>query len=180
MKLKEVGFVIGILLTIFFYSAISEAVPTKLIVRAKSVDAKFIGSKMGGATVIIKDSKNGKVLSKGTIEGVTGSTKRIIVTPLQRGALLSGASTAKFETTVDINEPILATIEVQGPLGWKQSIVKSSTQIWLIPGKDILGDGIVLLFYGFAVDLITPEVNKSFKFSGNNISVPVTARIVMI
>ena len=53
----------GILLAGVLSFGISEAVQTKLVVRAKSKDAKFVGSKMGGAVVVVRDSESGKVLA---------------------------------------------------------------------------------------------------------------------
>ncbi len=180
MKWKIAGGVIGILLTGILYVSLSEAVPTKVIVRAKARDAQFIGTSMGGALVVIKNSETGEVLSRGTIEGRTGDVNRIIKMPIRRGDRLSDASTAKFETTVDIHEPKLVTIEVQGPLGWKQTMVKGTTQLWLIPGKDITGDGVILEFYGFAVDVITPKNNESIKLTGKKLQVPIMVKMVMI
>ncbi len=167
------------LFTVMF-SGVSEAVPTKVIVRAKAKDAKFIGSKMGKVQVVIKDSLSGKLMSEGYIEGGTGNTKIIMRETLQRGAILSDASTAKFETTIDINEPRLITVEAEGPLGWKQTIEKVTTQLWLIPGKNFTGDGIVLEFYGFAVDVITPSGGEKISLKGKDNTVPILAKIVMI
>lgn len=52
---------------------ISEATQTKITVRAKAKDAKFIGSTMAGALVVIKDSDTGEVLAKGFTTGGTGN-----------------------------------------------------------------------------------------------------------
>ena len=41
----------GILLAGVLSFGISEAVQTKLVIRAKSKDAKFVGTKMGGAHI---------------------------------------------------------------------------------------------------------------------------------
>ncbi len=169
----------GILFTGILFTAVSEAVPTKVIVRAKAKDAKFIGTSMGGALVILRDSDTGEVLAKGFTVGGTGNTKRIMMEPVKRGTQLSDERTARFETTVDIDEPRFVTVEVYGPYAQKQSLIKSTTQVWLIPGKDIVGDGIVVEMPGFVVDVMTPQAHEKIKMSGKRLSIPVRANIVM-
>lgn len=166
----------GIILTGFLFYGISEAVQTKLIVRVKAKDAKFIGTSMGGALVVIKDSETGKVLSKGLTSGATGTTQKIMVDPQVRGVRITDSSTAKFETSININEPMLITIDVEAPMNKKPDTIKNSTQIWLIPGKDIIGDGLVIEIPGFSVNAISPE---KIKMSGGRAVIPIQARIVM-
>ena len=157
--------------------AMAEAVPTKLIVRAKSKDAKFVGTKMGGALVTVTDSETGKVLAEGLTAGGTGNTQKIMVRPLIRFVRITDASTAKFETVIDIEEPKLLTIDVEAPYGFKPDIVKSSTQIWLIPGRDLVGDGVIIEVPGFS---IIARTLKEVKLAGNKAVIPIEARIVMI
>ncbi len=170
-------FTFGVLLTAILLFGIAEAEQTKLVVRAKSKDAKFIGTSMGGASVIIRDSENGKVLADGTTSGATGNTKMIMIEPRQRGVRISDSYTAKFETVLDIDEPRLLTIEVEAPNIQKPDTLKSSTQVWLIPGKDITGDGVIIEVPGFSISTNVPETLKSV---GNKATIPIQARIVMI
>ncbi len=156
---------------------IAEALTTKLIVRAKSKDAKFVGTSMGGAHIVIKDSETGKVLAEGLTAGGTGNTQRIMVAPHMRFGKLSDSSTAKFETVLEIDEPILLTIDVEAPYGFKPDTVKISTQIWLIPGKHITGDGVIVEVPGFS---IYTQTAKEVKLTGNKADIPIQARIVMI
>ena len=53
------------------------ATETHIIVRAKAKDAKFIGSSLGGAYVIIKNKMTGEILAKGKTQGSTGNTDLI-------------------------------------------------------------------------------------------------------
>jgi len=161
-------------------TGISWAVPTKITVRAKSKDAKFIGSSMGGALVVLRDAETGEVLAEGLTTGGTGDTQKIMVEPLKRGMIVSDASTAKFDATLDIKEPKFVTIEVSGPMGHKQSIAKSTTQVWIVPGRDIEGDGVMVEVPGFTIDLLAPQPQETYKLYGNNITVPVKANIVMM
>ncbi len=170
------GLVLGILMVSALLFGIAEAVQTKLVIRAKSKDAKFIGSKTGGAMVVIKDSETGRVLAKGLTTGATGNTQKIVIEPKTRfGRIADGA--AKFETSIDINEPSLITIDVEAPLVTKPNMIKSSTQMWLIPGKHVVGEGVVIEVPGFSVDVDTPE---NVNFAGNKTVIPIQARIEMI
>jgi hypothetical protein len=158
----------------------AQAAQTKITVRARAMDAKFIGSKMG-VQVTIKDSESGKILAEGKIEGDTGDTKTIMETPVKRNDSIANEKTAKFDAVVDIQEPRLVTIEAAGPLGFKQSAEKVSTQLWVIPGKNLTGgDGVVLNFYGFVMDFTNPRDNASESLSGGKAEVTVKAMIAMI
>lgn len=163
------------------FAGLAEAVQTKVVVRAKAKDAKFIGNSMGGTLVIIKNSDTGEILSKGFTTGGTGDTEKIMKIPLERGKAITDEGTAKFEATVNIDEPVLATIEATGPAGQRQSQVKTSTQVWLIPGKNITGEGIILEFPGMAVDIMEPQAHEVFALEGGKpLSVPIKANIVMM
>ncbi len=161
-------------------AGISWAVPTTVTVRAKSKDAKFIGSSMGGALVVIRDAETGDILAQGLTTGGTGDTQKIMVDPVKRGIPVSDMSTAKYEATLDINEPKFVTIEVSGPMGHKQSVAKSTTQIWILPGRNIEGDGVMVEIPGFSVGLLAPQPHETFKLSDSGITVPVRANIVMM
>jgi hypothetical protein len=52
--------------------------------------------------------------------------------------------------------------------------------VWLIPGKDITGDGIIINIYGFSVDIITPQAHEIMKLSDGRLTVPVRANVVMM
>ncbi|MBI4847822.1 MAG: hypothetical protein HY808_04490 [Nitrospirae bacterium] len=169
--------VAGFFLTGILFLNTVEAMQTKVIVRIKSKDAKFVGTSMGGALITIRDVETGKVLAEGLTSGGTGDTNKIMNEPVRRFARLTDDATAKFETTVDIAEPALVTIEAEAPMSRKPDTVKSSTQVWLIPGKDMPGDGIVVEVPGFSVTAVVPE---EIKLSGNKAAVTVQATIVMI
>lgn len=170
-----------VLVLILICGGVAEAMQTKIIVRAKSKDAKFIGSSMGGAQVVVKDSGTGEVLSKGLISGGTGNTQKIMIDPVKRSVPIADATAALFETAIDIKEPKLVTIEVSGPLSPRQSMVTSSTQAWLIPGKDMTsGDGIVIEVPGFSVNALAPMPNETLRLTGGKVSVPIAAHIVMM
>jgi len=168
--------IVAMLVSGLLSSGFAEARETRLVIRAKSKDAKFVGSKMGGARVVVKDSETGKVLAEGLTSGGTGDTRKIMMEPKTRfGRIADGA--AQFKTSVDIDEPRLITIEVAAPYAFKDNMITSSTQLWLIPGKDITGEGIIIEIPGFSIEARAPE---AVDLSGSRAAIPVQAGIVMI
>ncbi len=168
-------FILFVLFATVLSYGITEAVETKLVVRAKSKDAKFIGSNMG-ARIVITDTATGKLLAEGLTAGGTGNTQKIMIEPKTRfGRIAQGA--AKFETTIDIDEPTLITVNVEAPYIYKEKTTKNSTQIWLIPGKDIVGEGLVVEVPGFSINAAAPS--KAKLVNGKAV-IPIQARIVMI
>jgi hypothetical protein len=153
---------------------------TTITVRAKSKDAKFIGTSMGGALVVIKDAETGELLARGFTTGGTGNTQKIMVDPIHRGVPISDGTASKFETTLDISEPKLVTIEVYAPYGQRQSMTRNTSQLWLIPGKNIIGEGIIVEVSGFSVNLLTPQSQEMVKMADGKAKVPIRANIVMM
>src|SRR5699024_10250817 len=62
------------------------------------------------------------------------------------------------------------------PRSQQQSVVTSSTQLWLIPAKDITGDGIVLEIPGFAIDILQPQAHER----NSSDTITITANAVMM
>ncbi|MCC8360691.1 hypothetical protein [Salinimicrobium sediminilitoris] len=137
-----------------------EAQETEVMVRVKSKDAKFIGSSIGGAMVLIKNAETGEVLASGKTSGSTGDTELIMKQAHSRNQRLTDENTAGFLATLDLEEPVFVTVEAHAPYNKKQARVMSSTQLWLIPGKDITGDGLILEVPGFVVDILSPQTHE--------------------
>ncbi|WP_106792161.1 hypothetical protein, partial [Aquimarina sp. Aq78] len=114
---------------------------------------------LGGAYVIIRNKTNNRILAEGKTVGNTGNTDLIMKTPKERGNLISDEQAAKFLATIDINEPTFINIEIISPFNNKQAQSTVSTELWLIPGKDILGDGIILEIPGFIIDILKPRTH---------------------
>jgi hypothetical protein len=100
--------------------------------------------------------------------------------PLRRGVPLSDAAAAKFETTLDISEPKLLTIEVYSPYSQRQSMTKNTAQAWLIPGKHVTGDGIVVEVRGFVVDISAPQSPDLVRLAEGKAVVAVKADVTMM
>ena len=168
-----------IALLLVFVTTASFATPTKVVVRAKAKDAKFIGTSVGGAMVIIRNVVTGEILAKGLTTGSTGNTQLIMRTAKKRYQAISDDRTAKFEATVDIAEPTFVTIQVMAPYNKKQSTITAQTQVWLIPGKDITGDGIVIEIPGFIIDVLAPQTHEFISLGKNNNQINIKANVVM-
>lgn len=84
---------------------------TNIMIRVQSKDAKFIGSSIGGAQIIVKDDLTGKILAEGITKGSTGDTPMIMEQPISRGKSITNEETAGFLARLDIQEPVFVTIE---------------------------------------------------------------------
>lgn len=164
-------------LSLFFFHYSAFATPTILTVRAKAKDAKFIGSSIGGAKIIIRETITGKILAEGFTTGSTGNTERIMKEPQHRHQAISDDETAAFTATLEPEKPVLLTIEGFAPWAYPQARIKVTTQIWLIPGKHMAGDGIVLEFPGLVVNFNTPQVLESYE---EGKEVPLSVNVVMM
>lgn len=136
---------------------------TMIMVRAKAKDAKFIGSSIGGAHIIIREAATGRILAEGLTEGSTGNTTQIMSRPTNRYDELADSGTAGFRAELQLEQPVFVTIEARGPAHHRQSQVQASTQMWLLPGKDILGDGVVLEIPGFIIDVLQPRTHQTLE-----------------
>ncbi|MGL6126380.1 hypothetical protein [Chryseobacterium artocarpi] len=162
---------------LLFSSLMVSATETKVMIRAKAKDAKFIGSSLGGAHIIIRNKLNQQILAEGNTSGSTGNTDLIMKTPKVRGNSIADEQTGGFLATVDIDEPTFVTIEVISPLSNRQAQAVVSTEMWLIPGKNIVGEGIILEIPGYIIDILKPRThqyiglntikNKPFLFQAN-------------
>ncbi len=159
---------IGIFFIYIFLFSNAFATSTKLVVRAKANDAKFIGSVVGGLKVVVRNAFTKKILAVGSIEGGTGNTKLIMKEPIIRRKLLSKGGTAKAEFIFNINEPTKLEIELVGPLTAGANIHREVKTTWLIPGKDIIGDGIIFNLYGLIVHSYSPNPHQYYKL-GNKV-----------
>ncbi|MGZ6202698.1 MAG: hypothetical protein ACXWM6_14395 [Thermodesulfobacteriota bacterium] len=142
----------------------ADKISTKVIVRVVSKDAKIIGSGVGGAFVRIKNLETGEVLAQGKQEGGTGDTDRIMVQPRRRGETVYGTPDgAFFQAEISLNKPTQVEIYAEAPLAYPQSIQKGSKTLTLIPGKDILGEGVIIELSGLIVNILSPSPKESLK-----------------
>jgi hypothetical protein len=142
----------------------AQAEPTRVAVRVLSKDAKFIGTATGGARILIRDADTGEMLAQGVTRGSTGDTGRIMREPRQRGVALATPGSARFDATLDLQEPRRIEIEATGPLAQPQAAGRAAVTLWLIPGKHLEGgDGVLLELPGFALDILAPPAHVRLK-----------------
>jgi len=142
----------------------AEKIPTKIIVRVTSKDAKVIGSGVGGALVRIKNLETGEILAQGNQEGGTGDTERIMVQPRKRGEKLYGTPEAAFfQAEIPLEKPTPVEIYTEAPLAYPHAIQKGSKTLTLIPGKQILGEGVIIELNGLIVNILSPSPRESLK-----------------
>jgi hypothetical protein len=149
---------------LLFLSTPATAVPTHITVRVKTKDAKFMGTGIGGALVTIKDAQTGELLAEGVTEGTSGNTQLIMKTPKARGVPISDQDAAKFEATLDIDEPRYVEVTAYGPLSQRQSANKASATQWVVPGKHInAGDAWMIELSGLLVEVQSPSNPTQFR-----------------
>ncbi len=129
------------------FAGAAAAEPTEVTVRAQAKDAKFIGESMGGVAITLTDAATGKVLAGGT-----GDTAKLVTAPRLRGQALAGPTDAKFAATLDIDRPTLVTATAKRPMGKPDAVITATSQMWLLPGKAIGGDGWVIELPGLVVE----------------------------
>jgi hypothetical protein len=156
----------------------ADKISTKVIVRVVSKDAKVIGSGVGGALVRIKNVETGEILAEGKQLGGTGDTDRIMVQPRRRGEVLYGTSDAAFfQADLLLDKPTQVEIYTEAPLGFPHNIQKGSKTLTLIPGKHILGEGVVIELNGLIVNILNPSSKESLK-KGEEVAVRVEIRML--
>jgi len=156
----------------------ADKISTKVIVRVVSKDAKIIGSGVGGAFIRIKNLETGEVLAQGKQEGGTGDTDRIMVQPRRRGEVLYGTSDAAFfQADILLDKPTQVEIYTEAPLGFPHNIQKGSKTLTLIPGKHILGEGVVIELNGLIVNILNPSSKEGLK-KGGEVAVRVEIRML--
>ncbi len=166
---------------IFIFSGLSfssDKIPTKIIVRVVSKDAKVIGSGVGGALVRIRNLETGEILAQGKQEGGTGDTDRIMVRPRKRGETVYGTSDAAFyQAEILLDKPTQVEIYTEAPLAYPHAIQKGSKTLTLIPGKDIVGEGVLIELEGLIVNILDPAPNQDQK-KGKEILVKTEVRML--
>jgi len=147
-------------------------------VRVTSHDAKIIGSGVGGALVVIRDFQTGAILAQGVQEGSTGDTRAIMSTPRERGATVYGTDgAAGYLATLELSQPTMIEITVEGPLGFPEGAQRASKTMLVVPGQDVLGEGVVIELLGFTVDLAEP--GRDLVVSAGT-PVTITVRVTML
>jgi hypothetical protein len=168
----------GIFFSLSHSSFSADKIPTKIIVRVVSKDAKVIGSGVGGALVRIRSLETGEILAQGKQEGGTGDTDRIMVRPRKRGETVFGTpDAALYQAEILLGKPTQIEIYTEAPLAYPHAIQKGSKTLTLIPGKDIVGEGVLIELDGLIVNILDPAPNKDLK-KGKEITVKAEVKML--
>jgi hypothetical protein len=142
----------------------AEKIVTKVVVRVVAKDAQVIGSGVGGALVRIKNLETGEVLAEGKQEGGTESTDRIMIQPHRRGETIYGTfGAAYFEAKIPLDRPTEIEIYAEAPLGYLHAMQKGSKTLLLIPGRHIVGEGVIIELNGLIVNVVSPSPKETLK-----------------
>ena len=153
------------------------AVPTTITVHVRSNDAKLLQDPVGGARVIIRDAETGTVLAEGLQQGDSGSTDQIMRQPHRRGEnIYTTPGAAQYVATLSLVEPTRIEVTAEAPLDHPQAMQSASKTLWVMPGQDIEGDGLVLTVHGFIVEVLEPS--SSSAASGESVSVRARVRML--
>jgi len=137
---------------------------TKVMIRAIARDAKVIGEHVGGAHITVRDVSTGKVLAEGMQKAGTGDTDLIMTKPRVRGATVYGTADASgYLAVLTLDKPTVVEISAEGPMGSPQATQRASTTMLLVPGEDVLGEGILLELHGFIVKTLAPQTDGQVK-----------------
>lgn len=154
---------IALSLVMILAGSCATAEETHITVRARSHDGKFIGTSVGGMDVMVRDATTDELLASGRIRGDTGDTEKLMKQPTERGDRLAGPGTAKYVTEFDVDKPTRVRVELVGPSGAGTTDVVASQTLWVLPGEDIGGDGLVFDLHGFIVRPISPAPNQRWE-----------------
>ncbi len=135
----------------------AQAITTRVMVRVTSHDAKIIGTGVGGARVTVRDAQSGEILAEGIQEGGTGDTSLIMGARERGGSVFDTDGAAGFLAELELAAPTWVEITAEGPLGTPDALRRVTSTALLVPGRDVLGDGIILELLGFTVELRQPE-----------------------
>ena len=137
---------------------------TKVMIRAVARDAKVIGTHVGGARITVRDVATGEILAQGVQQGGTGDTDLIMKKPRTRGMSVYNTPDASgFLAVLHLEKPTVVEVSAEGPLGNAQATQRSSKTLLLVPGEDVLGEGILLEIHGFIVTSLAPLPDAKVK-----------------
>jgi hypothetical protein len=135
---------------------------TTVLVRVVAHGAMVLGREVGGARVTITDLETKQVLATGIQQGEAGDQNQIMRTPhLMEEPVYSARPAAAFTTTLELRKPTLVEVTAEGPLAHPASMQHASQTVLLIPGHDLMNDGIVLHLYGYIVQIEHPKPGQA-------------------
>ncbi|HEV2522072.1 MAG TPA: hypothetical protein VGT24_06790 [Candidatus Acidoferrales bacterium] len=166
MNARGLSSAIALALLIFAssLSAQTSGKETKVMIRAIARDAKVIGQHVGGAKITVRDAATGEILAQGVQQAGTGDTDLIMKKPHTRGmTIFNTADASGYLAVLHLDKPTVVEITAEGPLGSPQATQRASKTLLLVPGEDVLGEGILLEIHGFIITTLTPQPDAKVK-----------------
>jgi hypothetical protein len=156
--------VLTLLISVFSLSAQTSGKETKVMIRAIARDAKVIGQHVGGAKITVRDVSTGEILAQGMQQAETGDTDLIMKKPHTRGMTVFNTPDASgYLAVLHLDKPTVVEITAEGPLGSPQATQRASKTLLLVPGEDVLGEGVLLEIHGFIVTALAPQPDAKVK-----------------
>jgi hypothetical protein len=119
---------------------------------------------VGGARITVRDVATGEILAQGMEQGGTGDTDVIMKKPHTRGMVVfSAGDTSGYLAVLHLDKPTVVEVSAEGPLGNAQATQRSSKTLLLVPGEDVLGEGILLEIHGFIITPLAPLPDAKVK-----------------
>ncbi|MGI9625230.1 MAG: hypothetical protein ACR2QM_00225, partial [Longimicrobiales bacterium] len=134
---------------------------TRVQIRVTAKDAKIIGSSVGGARITVRDAATRAVLAEGIQEGSTGNTDQIMSSWARGAPIFAAEGAGGFLAELELSEPTRVEIHAEGPLGANHAIQSATKTLLLIPGHDVVGEGVIIELNGFTVELQAPSDTKA-------------------
>jgi hypothetical protein len=101
-----------------------------------------------------------------------------MVRPRKRGEIVYGTSgAASFQAEIELDRPTQVEIYTEAPLAYPQSIQKGSKTLTLIPGKHILGEGVIIELDGLIVNILNPSSKEVLK-KGKEVTIKAEVRML--
>ena len=70
---------------------------------------------------------------------------------------------AGFLAVLNLDKPTVVEISAEGPLGSPQADQRATKTMLLVPGEDVMGEGVLLEIHGFIVKMLTPATDGQVK-----------------
>ena len=96
----------------------------------------------------------------------------------KEGEILYGTpGAAFFQAEIPLEKPTQVEIYTEAPLAYPHAIQKGSKTLTLIPGKHILGEGVVIELNGLIVNILNPSPKEGLK---RGVEVVIKAEVRML
>jgi len=136
-------------------------IQTEVVIRVVAHGALVVGDEVGGARVTITDVATGRILATGIQQGEPGDQNQTMRTPRLMGEPRYSSKAASFRASLELERPTLVEISVAGPLAYPSATQRDSRTVLLVPGQDMVNDGIVFDLYGYIVQIEQPKPGES-------------------